>query len=310
MNARHALLVAGCAAFVVALTWPQAINPLSVPDSRDSWFNMWRLAWIAHQLRADPVRLFDANIYYPERGTLAYSDAILMQGVIPAPLFWLGLPTPFVLHAAGPRQLHVRQSRRVRARALSHGQPECRHRRGHCLRVHAIPIRSLHALGIALERVDAARPPLHPPRVGASDAGRWRDRGPARGRAGPLLYLLRRVFRDDPGGIHPAPGHWTFVGEHPTSSPANAGWRGGDRCAAPALRPTVSAGTSSGFMVRRPTEQSRRPWTTARISCRAAVSVPPGARPRCTRFSARFARFARAKARAYGTGLLLRPKGL
>jgi hypothetical protein len=96
MNARHALLLAGCAAFVVALTWPQAINPLSVPDSRDSWFNMWRLAWIAHQLRADPVRLFDANIYYPERGTLAYSDAILMQGVIAAPLLWLGLPTPFV----------------------------------------------------------------------------------------------------------------------------------------------------------------------------------------------------------------------
>jgi hypothetical protein len=164
MNARHALLVAGCAALVVALTWPQAINPLSVPDSRDSWFSMWRLAWIAHQLRADPVRLFDANIYYPERGTLAYSDAILMQGLIAAPLLWLGLPTPFVYTLL------------VLGSFMFAGLAACalvRYLTGSLTAGIAAgivfaftPYRFDHyARGIALEWVDAARASLHPPRV-------------------------------------------------------------------------------------------------------------------------------------------------
>ncbi|MGB2716322.1 MAG: hypothetical protein WBC51_19215 [Vicinamibacterales bacterium] len=77
-------------------TWPQVLRPGDVPANQDSWLNLWRLSWIAYQLPRDPVHLFDTNIYFPERATLAYSDATLLQGLVAAPLFWLGVPTPYV----------------------------------------------------------------------------------------------------------------------------------------------------------------------------------------------------------------------
>ncbi len=76
----------------VVLTWPQAWHLGSaVAAHHDPLFSMWRLAWIAHVLPTDPAHLFDANIFYPETGTLAYSDATLLQGLVGAPLLWAGL---------------------------------------------------------------------------------------------------------------------------------------------------------------------------------------------------------------------------
>lgn len=51
----------------------------------------WVLAWVAHQLPRAPARLFDANIFYPERNTLAFSETPLVPGLIVAPLHWLGV---------------------------------------------------------------------------------------------------------------------------------------------------------------------------------------------------------------------------
>lgn len=79
-----------------ALTWPQVAHPLSVPPHDDAYFSMWRLAWIAHQLPHDPAHLFDGNTLYPAKDTLAYSDAVLLQGVAGAPFIWLGAPVVFV----------------------------------------------------------------------------------------------------------------------------------------------------------------------------------------------------------------------
>jgi hypothetical protein len=79
-----------------ALTWPQVAHPLSVPPHDDAYFSMWRLAWIAHQLPRDPVHLFDANTLYPAKDTLAYSDAVLFQGIVGAPLIWFGVPVVLV----------------------------------------------------------------------------------------------------------------------------------------------------------------------------------------------------------------------
>ena len=79
-----------------ALTWPQTAHLLSVPPHDDAYFSMWRLAWIAHQLPRDPVHLFDANTLYPAKNTLAYSDAVLFQGIVGAPLIWLGAPVVLV----------------------------------------------------------------------------------------------------------------------------------------------------------------------------------------------------------------------
>ena len=80
----------------ILMTWPQAVQPAGIVAHRDSWFNMWRLGWIAHQLPRNPAALFDANIYYPQPQTLAYSDALLVPAIVGAPLVWLGVSLPFV----------------------------------------------------------------------------------------------------------------------------------------------------------------------------------------------------------------------
>jgi hypothetical protein len=78
-------------AVTVMLTWPQARYPLKVADHFDPYFSIWRLGHVAHALTRWPVNLFDGNIFYPERNTLAYSDAILLEGIVAAPLMWLHL---------------------------------------------------------------------------------------------------------------------------------------------------------------------------------------------------------------------------
>ena len=77
----------------VIITWPQALYLGShVAGHNDPHFSMWRLGWIAHALRTDPRHLFDANIFYPELRTLAYSDATLLEGIVAAPLWWAQVP--------------------------------------------------------------------------------------------------------------------------------------------------------------------------------------------------------------------------
>ena len=73
-------------------TWPLAANPahLSRNDNADTVLNSWAIAWVAHQLPRDPMHLFEANIFYPERLTLGYSEAMLVQGVLAMPILALG----------------------------------------------------------------------------------------------------------------------------------------------------------------------------------------------------------------------------
>jgi hypothetical protein len=91
LTSATAIDIAIFSALTIAVTWPQAVSLGSLPDHHDAWFNVWRLAWIAHALATSPRQLFDANIFHPAVGTLAYSDAVLFQGVAAAPLIWCGL---------------------------------------------------------------------------------------------------------------------------------------------------------------------------------------------------------------------------
>lgn len=91
---RHPLwsALALLAALTVILTWPQALHlDTRVPGHDDPLFSIWRLAWIAHVLPTDPSHLFDANIYYPHARTLAFSDAMLFEGIVAAPFLWAGV---------------------------------------------------------------------------------------------------------------------------------------------------------------------------------------------------------------------------
>ena len=70
-------------------TWPQAGRMAShLVEHQDTYFSIWRTSWIAHALSTAPGRLFDTNIFYPAKGTLAYSDAMLLQGLLATPFHW------------------------------------------------------------------------------------------------------------------------------------------------------------------------------------------------------------------------------
>ena len=74
------------------LTYPQVLRMSTHTGVHyDTLFSIWRLAWIAHVLPRDPLGVFNANIFAPTPFALAYSDAMLLQGSIAAPLIWLGV---------------------------------------------------------------------------------------------------------------------------------------------------------------------------------------------------------------------------
>lgn len=79
-------------------TWPLATRmstSLGAPiGPGDPFLNLWILGWGMRTTLADPAalvsgRVFDANIFHPAQGTLAYSDHLLLQSVVLAPLYGL-----------------------------------------------------------------------------------------------------------------------------------------------------------------------------------------------------------------------------
>ncbi len=56
-------------------------------DNGDGQLSIWNVAWVAHALAVDPRHVFDANIFYPHRGTLAYSENNLGAGALALPVY-------------------------------------------------------------------------------------------------------------------------------------------------------------------------------------------------------------------------------
>lgn len=79
-------------ALAILHTWPLASAPgrIGRNGQADTQLNAWTMAWVAHQVVRDPVHLFDANIFYPERHTLAFSEHLFVQSMLGAPVRWLG----------------------------------------------------------------------------------------------------------------------------------------------------------------------------------------------------------------------------
>lgn len=77
------LFLAGAMVF----TYPLVGNlRTAVTDHVDPLLDAWTLAWTAHQLPRDPAHLFDANRFFPERGTLAFHDPMVALGALLAPI--------------------------------------------------------------------------------------------------------------------------------------------------------------------------------------------------------------------------------
>lgn len=79
-------------ALAVAHTWPLASAPAhwSRIDGADAALNTWAVSWVGSHLLHDPIHLFDANIFFPERLTLAYSEMMIVQGLFAMPVMELG----------------------------------------------------------------------------------------------------------------------------------------------------------------------------------------------------------------------------
>ena len=79
-------------ALTLVATYPVIRAPASLAyfDHSDAKLNMWIMAWDAHALRHDPLNLFNANIFFPEPRTLAYSETLLGYFPLFGPILWLG----------------------------------------------------------------------------------------------------------------------------------------------------------------------------------------------------------------------------
>jgi hypothetical protein len=169
-------IAALCLLLAVLHTWPLATDPgtLSRNDNGDAELNEWAMAWVAHQLPRAPLQLFDANIFYPERDTLAYSEPLIVPALMGAPLYWAGLSPVFVFNivlmlgfalTAYAGYAVVREWTGDRIAALAAGSAFAFN--SHTL-TRIAHIQGIHAWGLPLALLAADRLVVH---------ARWRDAG-------------------------------------------------------------------------------------------------------------------------------------
>jgi len=96
-----ALLLVGFAALTITLTYPLASHLGTIlykfDTNLDGQFSVWNIAWVARTLVIDPVHVLDANIFYPHRWTLAYSETNLGAGALAVPVYW-ATRNPYAAH--------------------------------------------------------------------------------------------------------------------------------------------------------------------------------------------------------------------
>ena len=99
-RARGAAIACGVAlALAVVMTWPLAagLGRLGRTTTMDGLYGIWNVAWVRARIVTDPASLFDANIFYPHRDTLAYSEANIVAGVVGIPA-WLLTHNAYAAH--------------------------------------------------------------------------------------------------------------------------------------------------------------------------------------------------------------------
>ena len=99
-RARRAAIACGLAlALAILMTWPLAsgLGRLGRTTNMDGLYGIWNVGWVSHAIVTTPASLFDANIFYPHRRTLAYSEANIVGGVVGIPA-WLLTGNAYAAH--------------------------------------------------------------------------------------------------------------------------------------------------------------------------------------------------------------------
>ena len=73
------------------LTYPLSVTAhRTLPaDDPDGHLFMWTLAWNTHAFVHQPLSIFDANIFFPQRNSLAFSENLIGSALFAAPVLWL-----------------------------------------------------------------------------------------------------------------------------------------------------------------------------------------------------------------------------
>lgn len=96
--ARQLLVFLGFAGLTVLMTWPWVLHLRDAAgDPGDSYLNAWIMWWDYHATFRDPLHLFHANIFYPYRYTLAFSENNYGLALPFFPLYAMGL-RPLTVH--------------------------------------------------------------------------------------------------------------------------------------------------------------------------------------------------------------------
>jgi hypothetical protein len=92
-------VVLAALALTSVLTYPLAfkLDHVGRVNTDDGRWSIWVVAWVAHALTSDPVRVYQANIFYPQRNALAFSEANLVAGAIGVPV-WVATQNPYATH--------------------------------------------------------------------------------------------------------------------------------------------------------------------------------------------------------------------
>ncbi len=94
-----AAVIGGAFVLTAALTYPllRGLDHLGRLNTADGQFAMWNVAWVADTLIVNPRNLYDANIFYPARNALAFSEANIGAGLLAVPAWGL-TGNPFLAH--------------------------------------------------------------------------------------------------------------------------------------------------------------------------------------------------------------------
>ncbi|HEY8165478.1 MAG TPA: hypothetical protein VIF83_07995 [Gemmatimonadaceae bacterium] len=100
MARQHAAVLGIFLMLAVIMTWPLSLHlTRAVAYPGDPYINSWVLDWDWHATFHRPLSLFDANIFYPARYSLAYSENLYGIAVLLFPLRAVGI-APITAHNA------------------------------------------------------------------------------------------------------------------------------------------------------------------------------------------------------------------
>src|SRR5262249_27603088 len=79
------------AILTVAMAAPFSLHAGSRVVSRgtDTDLMVWTIGWDVHAFVTHPLKIFDANIFYPNHNTLAYSENLIGSALLVAPIVWI-----------------------------------------------------------------------------------------------------------------------------------------------------------------------------------------------------------------------------